>query len=281
MKGKIKLVVGLLFATAVATQAALFVENFDGYDPATDTTTGGLGQGQLEDVTGSTWSGADTDSGTLQTLVTGTAGDRSLRIRSASGATPQLNSSTFTAQDQASAFGFYYNLEKWGTDNAGTACHKWGRLEIGVRDSVSGNNVFGLEMLANSQNNADNNLRVWLFDYTSGTRTNGGASERTASTVKGSDVGSIGLSYDGAGNILITVFAGADQTGASLQTITTTVDSANFSADSMFIRQGAGGTGRLQDVEVDDLTVIPEPATLGLIAVMAGALLFVRRRIMM
>jgi len=278
MKGKIKLVVGLMFAASVAVQAApIFVENFDGYDPSTDTTGSGStvlgGQGQLEDV--STWSGLDTDAGNLQTRVVGT-GDRNLNIYSRRDATqPQINSSTFTAQDQSAAFSFYFNLESWGVNNW------YGRTEIGIRDSVSGNNVLGIDMLTQAKGNTTN-MKVWLWDYTSGTRTNGGAGERT-SVVNATTVGSIGLAYDGAGNILITAFGGADQTGASLRTITTTVDAANFSADSMYIKSSQGNTAknRYMTIGVDDLTVIPEPATLGLIAVMAGGLIFVRRRIMM
>jgi len=280
MKGKIKLVVGLLFATAVATQAALFVENFDGYDPATDTSGGGAlgGQGQLEDVTGSTWSGADTDAGNLQTRVVGT-GDRNLNIRAQNHLLPQLNSSsTFTVQDQTSAFGFYFNLEKWGTNGSGAGNNFWGKIEIGLRDSVSGNNVLGIEMYGNSKNNS-NNLRARMFDYTSGTRTNVGT---TPTDVNGSDVESIGFAYDGAGNLVLTAYDGADLTGTALRTVAVT-GIGNFNADSVFIRQSQQNAAktRVLNVEVDDLTVIPEPATLGLIAVMAGGLLFVRRRIMM
>ena len=277
MKNKMKLVVGLLFAATVVAQAALFVENFDGYDPTTDTDGTGSstlgGQGQLEDITGTTWSGADTDAGNLQTRVEGT-GDRNLSIYTHSGtALPQLNSSTFTAQDQTDAFSFYFNLENWGINQ------QYARVEIGVRDSVSGNNVLGIDMLTASANNTTQ-MNIWLWDYTSGTRANGGAGERTTSTVNATTVGSIGLAYDGAGNILITAFSGANQTGTSLRTITTTVDTANFSADSMFIRASQGNTSknRIINVGVDDLTVIPEPATLGMILLMGGGLLFARRR---
>ena len=285
MKGKIKLVVGLMFATTVAAQAALiYVENFDNLDPTTDTVgTGALGgQGQLEDIAGSTWSGVDTDSGDLQTRVLGT-GDRNLNIRThQNAAMPQINNAaTFTAQNQASAFGFYYNLDKWGTDGSGTGNNFWGKVEIGVRDSVSGNNVLGIQMFGNSKNNS-NDLRAWLFDYTSGTRTDIG---RTPTNVDGNTVRSIGFAYDGAGNIVLTVYAGVDQTGTALRTISGTV-SGNFSADSLYIKasQAVASKNRTFYAEVDDITVItpiPEPATLGLIAVMAGGLLFVRRRIMM
>jgi len=285
MKGKIKLVVGLMFATTVAAQAALiYVENFDNLDPTTDTVgTGALGgQGQLEDIAGSTWSGVDTDSGDLQTRVLGT-GDRNLNIRThQNAAMPQINNAaTFTAQNQASAFGFYYNLDKWGTDGSGAGNNFWGKVEIGVRDSVSGNNVLGIQMFGNSKNNS-NNLRAWLFDYTSGTRTDIG---RTPTNVDGNTVRSIGFAYDGAGNIVLTVYAGVDQTGTALRTISGTV-SGNFSADSLYIKasQAVASKNRTFYAEVDDITVItpiPEPATLGLIAVMAGGLLFVRRRIMM
>jgi len=282
MKGKIKLVVGLLFATAVAVQAApIFVENFDNLDPSTDTSgTGALGgQGQLEDIAGTTWSGADTDAGDLQTRVLGT-GDRNLNIRSQNHLFPQLNSSTFTVQDQTSAFGFYFNLEKWGTNGSGAGNNYWGKLEIGVRDSVSGNNVLGIEMYGNDATDS-NNLRARMFDYTSGTRTNVGT---TPTNVNGSDVESIGFAYDGAGNLVLTAYDGVDQTGTALQTVAVT-GIGNFNADSVFIRQSQQNAvkARVLNIEVDDITVtpIPEPATLGLIAVMAGGLLFVRRRIMM
>jgi len=288
MKGKIKLVVGLMFATAVVAQAAtIFVENFDNLDPTTDTTGPGStilgGQGQLEDITGSTWSGLDTDTGNLQTrVIPDAAGDRNLNIRThAAAATPQINNTaTFTAQDQAAAFGFYFNLESWGTDNNGAGNDKYaGRTEIGVRDST-GNNVFGIEM--QSGFNAATTVRTRLWDYTSGTRT---VLLDVGGTTVGGNVGSIGFAYDGAGNIVLTVFAGADQTGVTIQTVAGTVAN-NFSADSLYIKASQNNTAktRVQNIQVDDLTVItpiPEPATLGLIAVMAGGLLFVRRRIMM
>jgi len=286
MKGKIKLVVGFMFATAVAAQAAtIFVENFDNLDPTTDTTGSGStllgGQGQLEDITGSTWSGLDTDAGNLQTRVLGT-GDRNLNLYThAAAATPQINNTaTFTAQDQAAAFGFYFNLESWGTDNNGGGIDNFtGRTELGVRDST-GSNVFGIEM--QSAFNKPDQVRTRLYDYTSGTRT---ALLDVGGIIVGGNVGSIGFAYDGAGNIVLTLFAGADQTGVTIQTVAGTVAN-NFSADSLYIKAAQNNTAktRVEYLQVDDLTVItpiPEPATLGLIAVMAGGLLFVRRRIMM
>jgi hypothetical protein len=286
MKGKIKLVVGLLFATAVVAQAAtIFVENFDNLDPTTDTTGPGStllgGQGQLEDITGTTWSGLNTDTGNLQTRVLGT-GDRNLSLYThAAAATPQINNTaTFTAQDQATAFGFYFNLESWGTDNNGGGIDNFtGRTELGVRNST-GNNVFGIEM--QSAFNKPTEVRTRLWDYTSGTRT---ALLDVGVTTVGGNVGSIGFAYDGAGNIVLTLFAGVNQTGATIQTVAGTVAN-NFSVDSLYIKASQNNTAktRVDYVQVDDITVItpiPEPATLGLIAVMAGGLLFVRRRIMM
>ena len=285
MKGKIKLVVGLVFATAVAVQAApIFVENFDNLDPTTDTTGSGStilgGQGQLEDITGTTWGGRDTNGGNLQTrVIPDAAGDRNLNIRTHSDATtPQINNTaTFTTQDQASAFGLYFNLESWGTDNNGAGNDKYlGRTEIGVRNSA-GANVFGIE-IAGKYLDATS-MFMSFYDYTSGTRTQiGGESNK----IKGGGIGSIGFAYDGAGNMILTAYDGADQTGNVLMTTTGATSGSAFSADSIYIMAAANNTGkaRIQNIQVDDITVtaIPEPATLGMVILMGGGLFYARRR---
>jgi len=283
MKGKIKLVVGLLFATAVVAQAALFVENFNSYDPTTDTTVGGLGRGQLEDVAGSTWSGVDTDVGNFQTLVAGTAGEQNLQIKSIKKAGQLNNSATFAAQDQASAFSFHYNLERWGNNGTGAGNGSPSRLEIGLRNSASDNNVFGLEILVG--NGAPAKFRTFVYDYTGGARNEilDTADGTGGTLVAGVSVGSLSFIYDGAGNMVLNVYAGVNQTGSILQSVSGTTSGSAFSADSLFINVSTTSDNGKMDVQVDDLTVaaIPEPATLGMVLLMGGGLFFVRRRIKM
>ena len=63
--------------------------------------------------------------------------------------------------------------------------------------------------------------------------------------------------------------------GATLRTYT-------FSGSLNITHVGFGGNPvSSQEVDNFSLTVIPEPATLGLVAVMGGAVLFIRRRLMM
>ena len=241
----------------VASAATIYVENFDNLDPSTDTSGTGSailgGQGQLEDIQGTTWSGIDTDSGNLQTQVTT---NQALALYARKDATmPQINTSAvFTPQTQSSAFGFYFNLKNWGTDNNGAGHEKAGRAEIGVRDSVTSNNVFGIEMM--STYNKLTQVHTYLWDYTGGSRV--ALLDTSNTTVAGGSVGSIGFSYDGVSNITLNVYAEEDEGGTILQTVSTSITGATFSADSFYVKASqpvTGGVNRVLRVEVDDLTV--------------------------
>jgi len=242
----------------VANAATIYVENFTTLDPATDTNGPSStilgGQGQLEDITGTTWSGPNTDTGNLQTRVTT---NQTLTLYTQKDATmPQINTSAvFTPQNQSSIFGFYFNLKKWGTDNAGAGHVKAGRAEIGVRDSTTNTNVFGIEIM--STYNKKTQVHTYLWDYRSGTRIR--LLDTSNVTVAGGSVGSIGFSYDGANNITLNVYAEEDKGGAILQTVTTNLSSSAFSADSFYVKASqavtAGNVDRILRIEVDDLTL--------------------------
>jgi len=273
----------LVAQLGVANAGVFVIENFNALDPTTDTTGSGAlgGQGQLEDITGTTWSGANSNSAPLQTRVSdAVAGDRNVRILASGGANDLLiTSKTFSAQTQADEFSFFFNLESWGTDNAGAGNANSGRLELGVRNSTSGDTIFGYEMLTGF--NKNDQFRSFVYDYTGSGRTeiNDSQNGTGGTLVLGSTVGSLGFSYDGAGGMTLNVYSGANLTGTLLQTETGPTLGNNFSADSIYIRQSATAAIRAIDVQVDDLSIVavPEPSTsvfLGL----GGLALILRRR---
>ena len=252
-------VVAFCVQLGVVGAATIYVEDFESLDPSTDTNGTGSailgGQGQLEDITGTTWSGLDTDATNLQTRVIGTT-NQTLALYARKDATmPQINTSAvFTPQNQSAAFGFYFNLKKWGTNNNGAGHEKAGRAEIGVRDSTTNTNVFGIEMM--STYNDLPKLHTYLWDYTGGTRIR--LLDTSNVTVAGGSVGSIGFSYDGVSNITLNVYAEEDKGGTILQTVTTNITGSTFSADSFYVKASqpvTGGANRILRVEVDDLTL--------------------------
>ena len=248
----------------VASAATIYVENFASLDPSTDTNGTGSailgGQGQLEDITGTTWSGLNTNTGNLQTRVTT---NQTLSLYAQMDATmPQINTSAvFTPQDQSTPFHFYFNLKKWGTNNAGAGHEKAGRAEIGVRDSTTNTNVFGIEMMSIYNNKTQ--VHTYLWDYTGGTRTIIADTGKT--TVAGGSVGSIGFSYDGVSNITLNVYAEENEGGTVLQTVTTNLSGSAFSADSFYIKTSQGvasNPNKVLRIEVDDLTVTSSGGTI-------------------
>jgi len=240
----------------VASAATIYIENFDNLDPSTDTNGTGSailgGQGQLEDIQGTIWSGLDTDTGNLQTRVTT---NQTLNIYSHSDATvPQINTSAvFIPQDQSSEFGLSFDLESWGTDNNGAGMDNFlGRIEIGVRDSTTNTNVFGIEIVAKWKD--PTTLFAVFYDYTSGTRTPIGGE---SASVKGGTIGSFGFAYDGAGNVTLNGYAGTNQTGTILLTTSGAISNSTFSADSLYIKASANNIAkaRVQNIQIDNLTV--------------------------
>jgi len=254
---------------SVVNAKTLYVENFDHLDPKTDTAGSGElgGPGQLEDIQGTTWSGADTDFGYFQTRVIGTK-DRNLQIYThATGILPQLTTSPiFTPQHQTNSFTFYFNLESWGTNNRGAGNDGTnGRLELGLHDSTASRNIFGIEMGVRFKTPSE--FRTYIYDYTTGERIKICDTQQnkmgTGMFVSGSKVGSIALSYNGARQITLTVYSGTNLTGTVFQRVTGITSGQPFSADSFYIRPSTKivGKPRTEHVRVDDLTITDQVLT--------------------
>ena len=263
-----KIFIGILLATctqlSLAKGAILYAENFDNLDPKTDAAGSSElgGPGQLEDLKGTTWSGTDTDFGYFQTRVLGTT-DRNLHIYThAAGILPQLTTTPiFPAQHQTNSFSFYFNLESWGLDNHGAGNDVTsGRLELGLHDSTTSKNIFGIEMGVRFKTPSE--FRTYIYDYTGGMRIKVCDTQQnqtgTGVFVSGSRVGSIALSYNGKKQITLTVYSGPNQTGTIFQQVTGITSGRPFNADSFYIRPSTNivGKPRTENVKVDDLTLI-------------------------
>jgi hypothetical protein len=231
---------------------ALIIEDFNILDPTTDTNGVGAlgGQGQLEDITATTWSGTDSDTSDLQSRVLGT-GDRNLHLF-VSANTPDrlITSTTFSPQTETDAFSFFFNVEGYANGSAA------GRLQLGLRDSTTDRNVFGIEFL--DQYNSETMLRIRVYEWKGGNAiTNGIGLSTFSAAIAGANVGSIELAYDGAGQLTYTAYSGANRTGNVLATDSGTTTITNFTVDSVFIQQtqANNSASRTFDITIDDLSL--------------------------
>jgi len=246
-------------ATSMSTPSAsepgdiLIIEDFNILDPGTDSAgTGALGgQGQLEDITASTWSGTDSDTPDLQSRVLGT-GDRNLHLF-VNESTPDrlITSTTFPAQTEADAFSFIFNVEDYANGISA------GRLQLGLRDSTTDRNVLGVEFL--DQYNSTTTLKLRAYEWSGGNLiANAKSLTAFSGEVAGSGIGSIELAYDGAGVLSYTAYSGANRTGSVLATDSgATTIPTSFQVDSVFIQQtqANGTTSRTFDITIDDLSL--------------------------
>lgn len=237
-----------------AAQTIVVLENFDSLDPSTDGSGDGSsnlgGQGQLEDIDGSTWSGTDSDTPHLESRV-GEGPDRNVQLRAENTLFDRLISSIrFSAQTETNTFSFFYNLE--GYDGT-LSSH--GRLQIGLRNSQTDRNVFGIEIQAASETT----LRAHGYQWSGG---NADGNQTQIATmpadVTAASVGSIEISYDAvSGNLTVNAYDAPDRGGSILNTASGAVTLGSFSVDSLFIQQTTGnavGT-RVARIFVDDLQI--------------------------
>jgi len=231
---------------------ALIIEDFNILDPTTDTNgTGALGgQGQLEDITATTWSGTDSDASDLQSRVLGT-GDRNLHLL-ASENTPDrlITSTTFSPQTEIDAFSVFFNVEGYANGSAS------GRLQLGLRNSTTDRNVFGVEFL--DQHNSTTTLKLRAYEWKGGNAINKATGLTPFSpAITGANIGSIELAYDGANQLSYTAYSGANRSGNVLATASGTTTLTNFTVDSVFIQQTQANNSapRTFDITIDDLSL--------------------------
>jgi len=279
---KILTVSALALAAQIGIAGAMIVvvEDFDSLDPTTDASGAGSGtlggQGQLEDITSTTWSGNDSDTADLESRVLGT-GDRNVRLRGTNATFDRLvTSSTFAVQNETVAFSFFFNVE--GYVNGVRA----GRLQLGLRNSVTDRNVFGFEFL--DRYNSTTTMQMNAYEWDGLGNANVNATEITGFSLgqyAGTGIGSIELAYDGVDTLSYSVYAGANRTGTVLTTDSGVISLTSFEVDSLFIQQtqAVASNTRYLDITVDDLSVdiVPEPST-GALLGLAGLALILRRR---
>jgi len=228
------------------------IEDFNNLDPNTDTSGAGAlgGQGQLEDIAGTTWSGTDSDTPDLQSRVLGT-GDRNLHLFVSENTPDRLiTSTTFSPQTETDAFSFFFNVEGYANGSAA------GRLQIGLRNSTTDRNVFGVEFL--DQYDSTTTLKLRAYEWNGGNTINKAtALTPFSTTVAGANIGSIELAYDGAGKLSYTAYSGANRTGSVLATDSGTTTITNFTVDSVFIQQtqANNSANRTFDITIDDLSL--------------------------
>ena len=241
---------------------------------------------QLEDNPG--WVGNDTDAGDLRTVIS--AGpDRNVKLTATNNVFSKVYSTTaFTALDQDDPFVFSMNIE--GIDYGSS--RDSGRLTIGLRDSATGTNVLGLSL--REEHNTNSRVSMFLEDWTAQSgNTNAprvGATGLAELKLPDSlQPRSVSIAYDPNTQLAtVTAYDGADLTGNSQQLAVDimTFDGggasglSTFTFDSFFISQSQGSTSgtRVADFTIDDLTVVPEPASFMLFCLGVAAMALLPRR---
>ncbi len=190
----------------------------------------------------------------------------------------------------------------WGDTAAGDGLTTWAATASGTYGLASGDG-FGADPAGAPYFAGNTGTQLAANDGATFLTSTSGGNNILTQTISGLSAGTFDLSYDlgkvtfGAGTLTaqVEVFDGANDTAASLYDVTTDVDSlanvtwnslsatslANTGSD-LFVRislvdSNANGQLAIDNVSIDQ---IPEPATLGMVAIFGGSILFIRRKLM-
>ena len=247
-------VVGLLLSMAVGTQAAInYSTDFTGAEDAAWTEGGNVSASVDWD-----------DAGWIKTI--DVAGSGVLTNSRASDAAMYLSSSSDMGVGDTWTFTTVHAA------NAANRFHE--SIQIGLTGDSGNAIAAGISLFANS--GADGTWVIGTHDqgaandsgtYNSGIGFAGGLMVTSVVTItKSATLNEFDISAD---------LIGSAQGGFSY----TVTDSVLYSDDSLFVILDLDESDK-SDPLVDSFSVVPEPATLGLVAAAGGAVLFIRRRFM-
>ena len=191
----------------------------------------------------------------------------------------------------------------WGDTAAADGLTAWAATTSGLYGLASGDG-FGADPAGAPYFAGNTDTQLAANDGATFLTSTSGGNNILTQTISGLSAGTFDLSYElgkvtFGGGILtaqVEVFDGVDATAASLYDVTTDIDSLanltwfNVSATSLantgsdlFVRISLVDSNINGQLAIDNVSInqIPEPATLGMVAIFGGSILFIRRKMMM